>query len=261
MLVDVGSTTARRFGIWGCDVLLVEGLSKRFGSYHAVNNLSFAIKPGEILCLVGANGAGKTTTLHMLLNFIKPDSGRATIYGHDVTREANACRQFIMYLPEQVNLYNEFSATENLDYLARLANIQPGLQDIREALTLVGLAENIHDRRLRAYSKGMRQKVGIAFAILKNAKVLFLDEPTSGLDPSASMDFIKIIKLMKSRGVITLMVTHDLNCVQLLADQIGIMNHGTLQTLVANDNLSLSAIESLYFQYMDHAGAETGPSQ
>jgi ABC-2 type transport system ATP-binding protein len=224
----------------------ISHLSKSFGDNHALNDLCLSIPAGQVTCLLGANGAGKSTTLNLLLNFITPDSGRITIDNIDVQMEPEKSKQKLVYLPEQVNLFEEFNAIENLQYLASLTKQVTRNEQIEDALIQTGLQKSAWLKPLSSYSKGMRQKVGIAFAILRQAKVLLLDEPTSGLDPSATREFIKIIELLAQRGAAILMVTHDLYCAHSLAKHIGIMKQGKLCTLLDNDTLTLDELDAHY---------------
>ncbi|MDP2633347.1 MAG: ABC transporter ATP-binding protein [Pseudoalteromonas sp.] len=224
----------------------ISHLSKSFGDNNALNDLCLSIPAGQVTCLLGANGAGKSTTLNLLLNFIAPDSGRITIDNIDVQMEPEKSKQKLVYLPEQVNLFEEFNAIENLQYLASLTKQVTSNEQVEDALIQTGLQKSAWLKPLSSYSKGMRQKVGIAFAILRQAKVLLLDEPTSGLDPSATREFIKIIELLAHRGAAILMVTHDLYCAHSLAKQIGIMKQGKLCTLLDNNTLTLDELEAHY---------------
>lgn len=226
-------------------------LTKKFDQHTALDGLTFTVEAGAALCLLGANGAGKSTTLNLFLHFLEASEGQALIEGIDVAKNPDVVRRAIMYLPEQMNLYPQFSAVENLLYLAEISAVSVTDSAIRAALTEVGLQAVAHDQRLSVYSKGMRQKVGIAFAILKNAKALLLDEPTSGLDPSATREFISVIQRLKSRGTAVLMVTHDLHCALSLADTISIMRAGKVRATLSTEALSLAELEATYFQVMD----------
>ncbi len=225
-------------------------LSKSFGDKQALIDLSIRVDPGEILCLLGANGAGKSTTLNLLLNFIEADSGKVIIDGEEIRADDKAAmhnsKQKLVYIPEQVNLYQEFNALENLEYLAQLSGITVNIGQIKQALSQTGLEQQAWQQPLKDYSKGMRQKVGIAFAIVRQTKILLLDEPTSGLDPSATLEFIAIIRQLANNGAAILMVTHDFWCAQALATHIGIMKQGQLVEQVDNVGLSLNALEQLY---------------
>jgi ABC-2 type transport system ATP-binding protein len=228
-------------------VLEAKKLCKSFNGKLVLDDLSFAVAPGEIMCLLGANGAGKSTTLNVFLNFLKPDSGQAFIDGADVHIDGSA-KHKLVYLPEQVNLYQEFNALENLKYLGCLSGLTLSDEQIHAALDETGLAPNAREQNLKSYSKGMRQKVGIAFALIREAKVLLLDEPTSGLDPSATLEFIRIIEQLAQKGAAILMVTHDFYCAHTLSDKIGIMDQGRLLTLLDNKSMSISALEETYHE-------------
>lgn len=223
-------------------------LNKSYGAHKALVDMHFKVLPGKVLCLLGANGAGKSTTLNLFLNFIAPTSGVALIGGSNTAEQPELSRSQLMYLPEQMSLYNNFTAIENLEYLAVIAGVPTDQIAITAALERVGLPSRAHHQRLSTYSKGMRQKVGIALAILKNAKALLLDEPTSGLDPSATREFIEVINTLRATGTAVLMVTHDFYCALSLADEIYIMQKGETKARLNTQNLSLAQLETAYFQ-------------
>ncbi|MDK1285791.1 ABC transporter ATP-binding protein [Pseudoalteromonas umbrosa] len=228
-------------------MLEAKNLKKSFSDKQVINDLSFSVEEGQIMCLLGANGAGKSTTLNIFLNFLQPDSGQALIDGVDV-HSSKGSKEKLVYLPEQVNLYQEFNAIDNLKYLASLSDLSVTDAQINAALDETGLEPSARSQSLKNYSKGMRQKVGIAFAIIRQAKVLLLDEPTSGLDPSATLEFIRIIEQLVKKGAAILMVTHDFYCAHTLADKIGIMDKGTLLTLLDNKQLPLQTLENTYHE-------------
>ncbi|MCC5797557.1 MAG: ABC transporter ATP-binding protein [Methylophaga sp.] len=228
-------------------MLEVKNLSKQFAEHTAVEDISFKVNAGEVFCLLGANGAGKTTTLNMLLGFEMPSRGKALLDGVDLVADRELRRDKIMYVPENVNLYDEFSAVENIAYLAELSNTATANADIHAALKTAGLAEDFHHRLVGGFSKGMRQKVAIAFAILKQARLVLMDEPTSGLDPVATRDFIAVVNTLKAQQASVLIVTHDLQCAHLLADQIAIMSRGKIIDLIENKEVSLERITQRYF--------------
>ncbi|MBQ4878690.1 ABC transporter ATP-binding protein [Pseudoalteromonas luteoviolacea] len=228
-------------------MLEAKNLKKSFSDKQVINDLSFSVEEGQIMCLLGANGAGKSTTLNIFLNFLQPDSGQALIDGVDV-HSSKGSKEKLVYLPEQVNLYQEFNAIDNLKYLASLSDLSVTEAQINAALDETGLEPSARSQSLKNYSKGMRQKVGIAFAIIRQAKVLLLDEPTSGLDPSATLEFIRIIEQLAKKGAAILMVTHDFYCAHTLADKIGIMDKGTLLTLLDNKQLPLQTLENTYHE-------------
>ena len=205
-----------------------ENLSITRGKKEVVKNLSFSVKQGEVFGLLGGNGAGKSTTLLAFLGFLKSIQGAAKINGVDVTADPRAARQAIAYLPESANLYPHLSAIENINYFLSLAKAKKTAVDIDAALDQVSLAKQDRDRRLSSYSKGMRQKVAIAVAILRHAPILFLDEPTSGLDPVAIDEFNQLISELAKNGTTVLMVTHDVYGACQVADRIGLLNGGEL---------------------------------
>lgn len=233
-------------------MLLLEDLTKRYpgAAAPAVDRLSLAVAPGELFALLGPNGAGKTTTLNCLLGFVAPDSGRAVIDGLDVAAEPLATKRRLAYIPEQVNLYGHFSGLENLAYFSELAGHRYPDTELRRFLAEAGLQDDAHSRRVAGYSKGMRQKVGIAIALAKNAKVLLLDEPTSGLDPSASHEFSRLLRRLRDRGVAILMATHDLFRAKADADRVGIMRHGRLAHILTAAELAHTDLEKLYLETM-----------
>ena len=165
-------------------------LTKTFGATLAVDHLNLAIQPGEVFCLLGSNGAGKTTTINLFLNFIAPSSGVAKIGGLNVVDHPIETKQRLAYIPEQVTLYRNLTGLENLRFFSRLASAKADADDeLLAILAQAGLTADQARARISSYSKGMRQKVGIAITIAKGASALLLDEPTSGLDPKAANDF------------------------------------------------------------------------
>ena len=161
----------------------LQNVSKSFKGNPAIQNLNLEVHEGEILGLLGANGAGKSTTINMLLGFLTPDSGNVYINDIDTSKNAQETRQLIGYIPESVNLYPYLSGLENLDYFCRLSKLKYSKSELEEYLTICGLQQEAHSKRVSNYSKGMRQKVGIAIAYAKKAKVYLIDVPASGLDP------------------------------------------------------------------------------
>ena len=226
-------------------------LSKHFGATRALDGVSLAVAPGEVYCLLGANGAGKTTLINVFLNFLAPTSGTALVNGKDVTQHALATKQDIAYIPEQVMLYGVLSGLENLRYFAALATGDelPAARAL-ELLAGVGLDETAARRRVSEYSKGMRQKVGIAIASAKNAKALLLDEPTSGLDPKAANEFSQLLRTMRDAGVAVLTTTHDLFHAKQTGSRIGIMKQGRLVEQMDTADISHTDLESLYLRHM-----------
>lgn len=226
-------------------------LTKHFGSVTAVNALDLKIEGGEIFCLLGPNGAGKTTTISIFLNFITPSSGEALIDGIDVTRRPFDARRRLAYIPEQVMLYPLLTGLENLAYFRALSGErQASDEELLGWLKEAGLPEEAATRRLGTYSKGMRQKVGIAIARARRVKVLLLDEPTSGLDPSAAYEFSELLKRLAGEGLAVLVATHDLFRAEAAATRIGIMNGGELVASFSRGEVGHRELEQVYLGYV-----------
>jgi ABC-2 type transport system ATP-binding protein len=226
-------------------------LTKRYNGATALDSLTLTVAAGEIFCLLGANGAGKTTTINLFLNFIDPSSGAARINGLDVTRQPLETKKFVAYIPETVMLYRHLTGLENLDYFSALAGHTAYTRDqLLEFLNRVGLQREAADKRVGTYSKGMRQKVGIAIALAKNAKALLLDEPTSGLDPKASNEFSALLEQMSAQGVAVLMATHDLFRAKESGTRVGIMKHGKLVATHQTKDIGHAELERIYLEHM-----------
>ena len=232
-------------------LLEARGLSKNYGATRALDSLDLAIAPGEVYCLLGPNGAGKTTTINLFLGFVAPTSGQALIAGLDVSTHDRETKQRIAYIPEQVMLYRNLSGLENLEYFAALGG-KGALTTARltDILVEAGLERAAVDQRVSEYSKGMRQKVGIAIAIAKEADALLLDEPTSGLDPQASNEFSELIERLKDRGVAVLMATHDLFRAKETGTRVGIMRYGRLVTEMSTEEIGHADLERIYLKHM-----------
>ena len=229
-------------------MLIAENLSKTYGDYKALNNLNLKLNKGEIFALLGQNGAGKSTTINIFLGFVKPTEGAAKINGISVIDHPEETKKFIAYIPETVLLYPNLTGVENLKFFSSLAGFDYDNEALTGFLSKAGLQADAHHNRLGGYSKGMRQKVGIAIAIAKKAKVLLLDEPTSGLDPKASNEFSEILKELASEGTTIFMATHDIFRAKEVADRIGIMKRGNLISEINADEISANELEKLYLQ-------------
>jgi ABC-2 type transport system ATP-binding protein len=225
-------------------------LSKSYNGSTALHPLNLNIEPGEIFCLLGANGAGKTTTINLFLNFIPPTSGLAKIGGLDVVQSSLESKRLLAYIPEQVMLYKNLTGLENLEYFTSLAGGQHSKNELIGFLEEAGLARADVDKRVGAYSKGMRQKVGIAIAIAKKARALLLDEPTSGLDPKASNEFSGLLKKLSGNGAAILMATHDLFRAKETGTRVGIMKHGHLAATYLTSELGHADLERIYLEHM-----------
>jgi len=226
-------------------------LSKRYeDGVLALDQLNLKVNAGEIFCLLGANGAGKSTAINLMLNFIEPTEGTAKINDIDVTRDPLEAKKYVAYLSENVMLYGNFTARQNLDFFASLAGKQTNREGYYEILNRVGLPEKAFEQRLKEFSKGMRQKVGIAIVIIRDALAVILDEPTSGLDPQAGSEFIQLLEELQKEGKAIFMSTHDIFRARSLADRVGIMKSGKLIMERTREELENEDLEKLYLDYM-----------
>lgn len=198
------------------------------GGREVLKSASFAVGAGEIYALLGGNGAGKSTMLLTFLGFLDPSHGECRVLGMPVSEDIRASRQAIAYLPESAALYEHLSAHENLSYFLELAGLSIKPDQYEAALDRVSLDEAARHRKLADYSKGMRQKVAIALAMLRNSEILLLDEPTSGLDPVAIDEFHLLVRDLANGGKAILMVTHDVYGACQVADRIGLLRGGTV---------------------------------
>ncbi|MFC1537813.1 ABC transporter ATP-binding protein [Candidatus Latescibacterota bacterium] len=232
-------------------------LSKRYeDGLLALDHMSLEVKEGEIFCLLGANGAGKTTTINLFLNFIEPTDGQVLINGIDVTKDPLEAKKYVSYVSENVMLYGNFTARQNLDFFAKLGGkTNLTKEDYHMYMRKVGLQEEAFEMRLKNFSKGMRQKLGITIAIIKDAPNILLDEPTSGLDPKAAAEFVKILKGLREERKSILMCTHDIFRAKEIADHVGIMKEGRLVMVRTRDEFLEDDLERIYLEYMQEAVA------
>ena len=221
---------------------------KSFDDYSALNNLSLNVSSGEIYGLLGANGAGKSTTLNLILGFLQPDKGVIDVSkgGQNV----NFSGEMIGYIPENVNLYPYLTGVENLDYFCKLSGFKYSAKTLSKFLTECGLQENAHHKFISQYSKGMRQKVGIAIAYAKKAQVYLLDEPASGLDPLSSNELSELLKKLANNGSAILMASHDLFRVRETCNKIGILKNGSLVKEMQADDITSEELEKVYLNFM-----------
>ena len=241
-------------------IIETEGLTKRYNSYTAVNQLNLQIREGEIFGFLGPNGAGKTTTLLMFLGLTEPTSGKVRICGFDPTRDPLRVKEKVGYLPENVGFYEDMDARENLRYVARLNRIPDGVsaKRIDELIGLVGLQEE-SAKKVGTYSKGMRQRLGIADVLVKDPKLVFLDEPTIGLDPDGTNRMLDLIRsLSREKNITVFFSSHLLEQVQRISDRVGIMVKGSLVAVgpieeLAKDKLGIDkeryTLEEIYMKY------------
>jgi len=208
----------------------IKGLTKKYGDHIAVNNLNLSIEKGEIFGLLGPNGAGKSTTILMLLGLTEVDSGSVKVCGIDSSRYPLEVKRKVGYLPEDVGFYNDYSGLQNLMYIARLNDI-PEEEAKRAALEIlqeVGL-EDVKDSKVASYSRGMRQRLGLADVLIKNPEVIILDEPTLGLDPEGVKKFLQlIVRLSRKKGITVLFSSHHLHQIQQVCDRVGIFVKGKM---------------------------------
>ena len=228
-------------------MIRLKKVSKSFKENKALDNLTLSVDSGEIYGLLGANGAGKSTTLNLLLGFIKAESGSIEILDSE-KKKIN--KDLIGYIPENVNLYPYLSGKENLDYFCKLAGLKFDSSQLSNLLLDCSLDIDAHNKLTSEYSKGMRQKVGIAIALAKNASIYLLDEPASGLDPMASNELSEILKKLSSRGATILMASHDLFRVRETCDKIGIIKNGSLIKEMSSKDVSSNELENIYLNFM-----------
>ena len=231
----------------------INHLVKRYDNdVLAVNDLTLEVQAGEIYCMLGANGAGKTTTLMISLGFTPPTSGSVCIHSYDIQKEPLEAKRHVAYVSENVQLYGAFSALQNLRFFAELAGKKdPDDEELLAALNRVGLPAAAHRRRVHDFSKGMRQRVGIAIAILREAKVILLDEPTSGLDPKGGLDLMNLLNDLKNEDRAIFMTTHDIFRAREIADHLGIMVNGQLVTTMQAEDIRQADLTAIYTHYIE----------
>lgn len=238
-------------------MLQASDLSKNYGSHQALSNLNLTVAPGEVYCLLGANGAGKTTTINLFMGFIQPNSGQIKINDIPVNKQSSCYKDHLAYIPENLNLYTNLTGLENLQFFAGLSGEKLSENDAKQLLESVSLQNSAIHKRVSQYSKGMRQKVGIAIAKAKQADNLLLDEPTSGLDPKASNEFAQLLQDMRQNDVAILMATHDLFRAKESGTHIGIMKDGLLLHSLKSDQITLLELEQLYLETMKSEGHDS----
>ncbi|WP_231389978.1 ABC transporter ATP-binding protein [Sphingobacterium pedocola] len=211
-------------------IIQLSGLTKRYGALTAVDNLNLSIAKGEIFGLLGPNGAGKTTSILMMLGLTEPNHGTAYVCGHNATRNPLAVKKKVGYLPDSVGFYDNMTALENLSFIARLNGLSETDAQTRsvDMLQTVGLAHVAH-KKTATYSRGMKQRLGLADVLIKQPDVIILDEPTLGIDPSGVNEFLLLIKqLSREQGLTVLLSSHHLQQVQRVCDRVGIFVGGKL---------------------------------
>ena len=245
-------------------IIEAEGLTKKYGHQIAVNNLDLQIREGEVFGFLGPNGAGKTTTLLMFLGLTEPTSGKVRVIGFDPTRDPFHVKEKVGYLPENVGFYDDMDARQNLQYIARLNRIPDKISAgrIDESLKVVDLLEEV-GKKVGTYSKGMRQRLGIAEVLIKEPKLIFLDEPTIGLDPDGTNRMLDLINaLSREKNITIFLSSHLLDQVQRICDRVGIMIKGDLVGMGPIDELAKKklgidkehyTLEEIYMKYFKEA--------
>jgi ABC-2 type transport system ATP-binding protein len=241
-------------------VIETNDLTKYYAQQAAVDGLNLQVQEGEIFGFLGPNGAGKTTTILMLLGLTEPSKGEARVCGFDPTREPLKVKRLVGYLPENVGFYQDMTARENLQYVARLNKIHDKTSSgkIDEALAIVGLSDET-EKKVGAFSRGMNQRLGIAEVLIKDPKICFLDEPTLGLDPDGAIRIIELIQsLTRERKITMLISSHNLDQVQRISHRVGIMIKGKLVATgpmedLAKEKLGVGkkkhTLEEIYMKY------------
>lgn len=231
-------------------------LTKQYGVFTAVDRLNLTVRKGEIFGLLGPNGAGKTTTILMLLGLTEPTGGSVRVLGLDPARQPLSVKARVGYLPDQVGFYDNLTARENLNYIAKLNGIrEPEMSKrITEALEQVGLS-HVADRRVKTFSRGMRQRLGVAEILIKQPQLIIMDEPTLALDPEAVREFLDLIRQLKASGITILLSSHLLQQVQAVCDRVGLFHKGRM---VLEGTVSELAQRVLGGAYRIHVEAEGG---
>ncbi|MDX3906853.1 MAG: ABC transporter ATP-binding protein [Pigmentiphaga sp.] len=242
------------------DVIQAQGLTKRYKGRVAVDGVTFSVAQGEVFGLLGPNGAGKTTTILMLLGLTEADSGSVSVLGRDPRRSPLAVKREVGYMPDAVGFYDYLSARENLAYTAKLMEIPAGEREARIAAALerVGLAGEA-DRRVSGFSRGMRQRLGLAEIVLKRARIAILDEPTSGLDPQAAEDFLGLIDSLRRDGVTVLLSSHLLDHMQRICDRVALFNKGRIALMGSVPELARQVLGGRSAILVEARGSDLAP--
>jgi len=238
------------------NVIEAKGLTKRYGRAVAVDHVSFAVGRGEIFGLLGPNGAGKTTTILMMLGLTEISAGEVRVLGFDPAREPLSVKRRVGYLPDTVGFYDQLTAADNLRYTARLIGFKKAEREtkIKDALERVGLAE-FAEKRVSTFSRGMRQRLGLAEILMKDAQIAILDEPTSGLDPHATAELLAIIRSFKAAGVSVLLSSHLLERVQSVCDRVALFAGGKIALIGSVAELGRQVLGGGYVVDIEADGA------
>ncbi len=224
-------------------VIIAQGLRKAYGNTQAVKNLDLTVYTGEVIGLLGPNGSGKTTTILMLLGLTEPSAGTVRVLGYDPLRDPLSVKRRVGYMPDSVGFYDHLSAFENLDYTGRLAGLDYKVRQNRIKATLRDLQiSELADRKVATFSKGMRQRLGLAEVLVKEPSLIILDEPTSGLDPEGAREFLDIIRNLKQKGITILLSSHLLHQVQAVCDRVCLFYKGNKVLEGSVDDITTNVI-------------------
>ena len=239
-------------------VIETKDLTKKYNGFVAVDSLNLRVKQGEVFGLLGPNGAGKTTTILMLLGLTEPTSGQVRVLGFDPVRQPLSIKARAGYLPDQVGFYDELTARENLIYIARLNGLsrQEADKRIQESLEKVGLIK-VADKQVGTFSRGMRQRLGVADVLIKNPQLIILDEPTQGLDPESARDFLDLIRELAEAGITILLSSHLLHQVQEICNRVGLFHQGRMVLEGTVTELSQKVLGGCYHVRLHAHGAES----
>lgn len=237
-------------------VIESKGLTKMYGKFMAVDHIDLSVEKGEVYGMLGPNGSGKTTTILMLLGLTEPSAGEVSVLGYDPGRHPLSVKSHVGYLPDSVGFYEGLTAWENLHYIARLNGLSRSIakERIMDSLQRVGLTE-VTDKRVGQFSRGMRQRMGVAELLLKQPELIIMDEPTLGLDPEAAHRFLALIRQLKQEGITMLLSSHLLHQVQAVCDRVGLFRDGQI---VLEGPVKQLALQVLGGAYRIHVQASNG---
>jgi ABC-2 type transport system ATP-binding protein len=236
-------------------VIETRDLTKKYGSFPAVNDLDLTVREGEVFGLLGPNGAGKTTTILMLLGLTEPTSGTVQVLGLDPARQPLKVKSRVGYIPDMVGFYDDLSAWENLRYIARLNGFPIREADARidVALERVGLTD-VANHTVKTFSRGMRQRLGVADVLIKQPEMIIMDEPTQGLDPEGAREFLHLIRTLKAEGITILLSSHLLHQVQEICDRVGLFSRGEMVLVGTVPELARKVLGQAYRVYLEVNG-------
>ena len=239
-------------------ILTMKGIDKSFPGVHALDHVDLEVRKGEVLALMGENGAGKSTTILMMMGLTEPTSGIVEICGINSTTHPIEVKRKIGYLPEDVGFYDDMTGLENLMYTARLNGIPDKEAKVKalELMKRVGLEDQLK-KKTGKYSRGMRQRLGLADVLIKNPEIIILDEPTSGIDPAGVQEFIELIRwLSKEEGLTVLFSSHHLDQAQKVCDRVGLFSNGKILALIDMAELKekKQELSDIYNHYFEEGG-------